>query len=227
MVPDMSSPMAVPDLDALVDALTAAFLDLSPGEQRLMVALYRTLLQGRPATLHELATASGWSPEQLQERLESWPGVFRDEQGRVVGFWGVAIEETPPHRVESDGAVTWAWCALDPLFIMPLVGATARVTSQCPETGEAVSLTVSPQAVSKVEPADTVVSFLAPERRFDADVRVTFCHYVLFFASRQAGERWTAEHPDTFLVSVEEAAEIGRRVVRDVFPHASTARDAS
>lgn len=190
-----------------------------------MVALYRTLLWGRPATIDDLADASGWPPGALGDRLRSWPGVFFDAERRVVGFWGVATEETTPHRVEIDGVVTWAWCALDPLFTMPLVGGTARVGSRCPMTGQVVSLTVSPDAVSQVEPADAVVSFLAPKRHFDADVRVTFCHYVLFFASREAGDRWTVDHPSTFLVSVDEAAEIGRRVARAVFPHASTTGD--
>jgi alkylmercury lyase len=217
----MDTSIVAPGPDSLVDALAAAFLDLSPEEQRLMVALYRTLLRGRPATIGELAAASGWPPDELGDRLRRWPGVLFDDAGRVVGFWGVATEETA-HRVEMDGTVTWAWCALDPLFIVPLVGGGARVSSRCPVTGEAVSLTISPDAVAEVDPVGAVVSFLAPDRPFEADVRVTFCHYVLFFTSREAGERWTGDHPGTFLVSVEEAAEIGRRIARAVFPHASS-----
>ena len=214
----MDATAASPRPDGLVDAMAAAFLDLSPAEQRLVVIVYETLLQGRPATIEELATASGWSREDVGERLHGWPGVFFDGDGRVVGFWGVATEEMS-HRVEIGDAATWAWCAFDPLFIMPLVGRTARVSSQCPVTGETVSLTVTPDAVVQVHPADATVSFLTPDRRFDADVRVTFCHYVLFFASRDAGERWTADHPGTFLLSVQEAAEVGRRTARAVFAH--------
>jgi hypothetical protein len=73
-----------------------------------------------------------------------------------------------------------------------------------------------------VDPVGAVISFLGPDGRFEADVREGFCHYVLFFASRVAGERWTGGHPGTFLVSVEEAAEIARRLARAVFPHASS-----
>jgi hypothetical protein len=39
------------------------------------------------------------------------------------------------------------------------------------------------------------VSFLTPDQGFDADVIQSFCHFVHFFASREAGETWTAEHP--------------------------------
>lgn len=214
----MDATAAAPHPEGLVDALAAAFLDLSPDEQRLAVIVYETLLQGRPATIEELATASGWSRAAVGERLHGWPGVFFDSDGCVVGFWGVATEEMP-HRVEIGDAVTWAWCAFDPLFIMPLVGRTAIVSSPCPVTRETVSLTVTPDAVVQVHPPDAMVSFLTPDRRFDADVRVSFCHYVLFFASRDAGERWTGDHPGTFVLSVEEAAEVGRRTARAVFPH--------
>jgi len=206
--------MAPPQLDRLVTALAAAFLDLSPPELRLTTALYRILLAGRPATVDDLASASGWTADAVGERLRSWPGVFLDSDGSVVGFWGVAVKESSSHRVAMDGAVTWAWCAFDPLFIMPLVGGTARVESRCPVTGQPVSLTVSTDGVTGVDPASAMVSFLTPDRPFDADVLVTFCHYVLFLASREAGERWTADHPGTFLVTVQEAAEIGRRIAR-------------
>src|SRR5258708_23297650 len=102
MVAGMDTPVTAPRPDSLVDALSAAFLDLSAEEQRLMVALYRTLLRGRPATIGELAAASGWAPDELGDRLRRWPGVFFDSEGRVVGFWGVATEETSSHRVEMD-----------------------------------------------------------------------------------------------------------------------------
>ena len=135
---------------------------------------------------------------------------------------GVATAEMS-HRVEIGDAVTWAWCAFDPLFIMPLVGRTARVSSPCPVTGQMVSLTVTPDAVVQVHPAGAAVSSLIPDRPFDADVLVTFCHYVMFCASRDAGERWSADHPGTFLLSVDEAADLGRRTARAAFPQVPVA----
>lgn len=38
------------------------------------------------------------------------------------------------------------------------------------------------------------------------------CHFVHFFASRQAGDSWTQEHGGTFLLSLDEAFEVGQRV---------------
>jgi hypothetical protein len=77
-------------------------------------------------------------------------------------------------------------------------------------TGRAVVLRVSPDGVKSVDPAAVVVSFLEPNRPFDSDVINSFCHYVHFFADAGAGERWTAEHPWTFLMALEEAFELGR-----------------
>ena len=54
-------------------------------------------------------------------------------------------------------------------------------------------------------------------RRF-TDVIQTFCHFVHFFTSGEAGESWTAEHPGTFLLSLEDAFELGRLVNARNFP---------
>ena len=46
----------------------------------------------------------------------------------------------------------------------------------------------------------------------------SFCHFVHLFASRDAGESWIVEHPGTFLLSLDEAFELGRLVNARNFP---------
>lgn len=48
----------------------------------------------------------------------------------------------------------------------------------------------------------------------------SFCHFVHFFASREAGEAWADAHQGTFLLSLDEAFELGRLVNRRNFPSA-------
>jgi hypothetical protein len=60
--------------------------------------------------------------------------------------------------------------------------------------------------------------FLLPDGPFDSGVVQSFCHYVHFFASRQAGEQWVAGHPGTFLLTLGEAADLAARVNQRVFP---------
>jgi Alkylmercury lyase len=39
----------------------------------------------------------------------------------------------------------------------------------------------------------------------------SFCHFVRFFASERAAHEWTAEHPGTFTVSVDDSFRLGQR----------------
>jgi hypothetical protein len=71
-------------------------------------------------------------------------------------------------------------------------------------------MTVTPAGVADLTPPTTVVSFLTPERRFDQNVIDSFCHFVHFFQTSQAGEEWMGRHPGTFLLSVQEAFTLGR-----------------
>jgi len=212
-------------LDELAGAIAAALPDLDPAGQRLAITLYRLLAAGRPVAAADLAAAAGFPGPAVAETLGSWPAVFTDGQGRVTGFWGLAISElSPAHRYQSGGQVLYAWCAWDTLFLPGRLGRAARVTSACPVTGEPIELTVTPAGVTETSHPEAVVSFLRPDGPFDAGVIESFCHFVHFFARRQAGEQWTAGHPGTFLLTLGEAADLAsqgnRRMFPDVLRHA-------
>lgn len=97
------------------------------------------------------------------------------------------------------------------------------MSSPDPETRQLVRLTVSPIGIERVEPEDAVVSFLHPEaddfHQSAENVIEKFCHSVFFFASRESGERWRAEHDGTFLYSLDEAFDLGLRFVVKLFGH--------
>ncbi|MGH8636888.1 MAG: organomercurial lyase, partial [Burkholderiales bacterium] len=113
--------------------------------------------------------------------------------------------------------------AWDGLFIPTVLGAAADVSSPDPDTRELVRLTVSPSGIERAEPNDAVVSFPLPERGdFDESAENIiggFCHSVFFFTSRESGERWRANHEATFLYSLDDAFQLGRRLVRKQFGH--------
>ncbi len=212
-------------LDALADALAAALGELDPAGQRLAIALYRLLAVGRPVATADLAAATGLPEPAVAETLGSWPAVFTDGQGRVTGFWGLAITElSPAHRYETGGQVLYAWCAWDTLFLPARLGQAAHVTSACPVTGELIQLTVTPDGVTETSHPQAVVSFLMPDGPFDSGVIESFCHFVHFFASRQAGEQWVAGHPGTFLLTLGEAADLAARGNQRMFPDVLGAR---
>jgi alkylmercury lyase len=214
-----------PTVSALADALRSAAPTLDEAEQRLALELYRLLLPGRPVSASQLAATVGVSELDAGAALRRWPGVFRDRKGRIVGFWGLAVRGMPHKLSTSAGEIT-TWCALDPLLIAPLVTDSARVESKDPISGEPIGLTITPEGVTDVQPAATLVSMLSPEGAFDHDIVESFCHFVHFFASEQSGHQWVAEHPGTFLLTVDEAFEVATRSWPALFRDALRARGA-
>lgn len=82
----------------------------------------------------------------------------------MVGFWGHAISKLDPeYPFLIDGKTTYAWCALDTLFIPPLIDKAVRVEASDPITGAPVSLVVDAEGAHDVKPADAVVSMVVPD----------------------------------------------------------------
>ena len=195
----------------LSEAIAAATVGIDEQGRRLAIAVYDLLAQGDPVTPAEIAAHARRPEAVVLATLKGWPGVFWDDEGRVVGFWGLAIPEMD-HRFQAEGAKPmYAWCALDPFLIVPVIGRPARVESKDPVTGEPITMTVTPQGITDLSPTTAVVSFIAPDKPFDFDVIESFCNYVLNFASRESAERWASERQGIVLLPAAEAFEVGLR----------------
>jgi len=203
--------MSAQTADEVASVLARSMERLEGDDRSLALSAYRLLSAGSPVPVGELAAAARVEPGEAEAWLEEMPGVFRDADGRVVGFWGLAIGEMP-HRFEVDGVELYAWCAWDTLFMPALTGKPARVRSACRQTAEAITFTVDAAGVSELSHPGAVVSMLAPEDGIGADVLTAFCHHVHFFVSEGAGERGLAEREDddAFLLTVTEAHRLGR-----------------
>lgn len=199
------------DVDKLLEALLEARPAMDDNDRALAAAVYHRLALGKPVTEADLAARTGQDVQQVHDRLAAWPGVYRDEQQDVIGFWGLTVTDMPPHRYRTGRADLSVWCAFDPLFITPILGESADVNSVDADTGEPVALTVTADGRVDSLHSEMVLSFLDPTGRFDADVIQSFCHYLHYFTTREHGERWTARHPGTYLLELAEAAELGRR----------------
>ena len=207
----------VPALEQYWERLAQELPSFSPEEQRTAVTLYRELAKGQAVDADQLAQALGVPPAEARALLARDPikaFVFLDDQGRVLGFGGLAAAQMQ-HRFEVEGRMLWTWCAWDSLFIPEILGKAARIESRDPENGKIVRLVVSPDGVESVEPTDAVVSFLLPDGHFRtsaSNVMAEFCHFVFFFTSRASGERWMAKHPGTFLYSLDDALALAKRL---------------
>jgi len=201
---------------ALAQKVANAFPNLSATDQRIAVGLYRLLAEGEPVSPDRLAQHLGLSANLVREALDSWPAIYVDDEKSVIGFWGLALQEMP-HRFKVNGRQLYTWCAWDSLFIPELLGRTAEVESTCPISGETISVTVSPTRVENFSPDSAVVSFLSPTTSFDMNVIAGFCHYVLFFSSEESGTQWIANHEGPFLLTLEQAHQIGRLTNKATF----------
>jgi len=210
-------------VDALDTAIAGATGQLGEDEQRLAVAVFRLLAAGRPVSIPAAAEAAALPASRVRSVLRSWPAVFRDDHDQVAGFWGLALAGMPPHRVQHADTELSAWCAFDPLFLARIIGELDVATAD-PVTGEAVTYHIGRDGtISAASHPHGVLSFLRPGQPWRDDVIATFCHYVLHFASPATGQRWTAGHPGTFVISLDDATELARRHTARFFGTAMSA----
>jgi hypothetical protein len=90
----------------LISELATELAEVTPVSdvtgQGIAVAVYRLLGEGRPVTPDALAERVGLAASEIAAVLDALPGVYRDERGAVIGFWGLALQ-TMPHRLLVDG----------------------------------------------------------------------------------------------------------------------------
>jgi alkylmercury lyase len=207
---------------AMMKELSRRLPAVPPEDQRIGMVLLHELAKGEPVRIARLAETLGTQPEAIEAFVGDSalnPFIHTDEEGRIQGFWGLSTKPTH-HQVVIGGRRLWAWCAVDTLLHPDLLGETARIETRDPETGEMNRLVVSPARVEAAEPTGIVVSVVRPQ---DADLtsntrlRASACHFIFFFASPASGERWQAKHPETVLVSLDEAFAFAKRSNARVF----------
>lgn len=199
------------DVRGLAERVAATFPALTERGRRVALEVYRTLALGRPVPDYAVAAVTRLQIREVRDELDAWPGVCRGETGRIVGFWGLTLDETP-HSFEVDGRVLYTWCAWDALFLPELLGRPALIRSTCARTDQEIVIRVANDELS-VEPGAAVVSLVDPQDGdVDGDAIIsTFCRHVFFFASRDEGESWVRERVSRALIlSIEDAFAVGR-----------------
>lgn len=199
------------DLAELAAAIRAARPRFDGHEQHAALALYRLLADGSPVSAAALAKRSGMPTAYVADLLDTWPEVFRDDDGRVIAFGGLSLAKTT-HAFDIDGRRLYTWCAWDTLFLPELLDRSARVRSRCPSSGAAIELTVTPDGAEPVVPSGAVLSMRAPTDCCAGDDLIArFCQHVHFFTSHDAAAMWLAVRADDgFVLSIEQGFELGQ-----------------
>ncbi len=195
----------------LASRVNTSFPTLSERGREVALATHRILATGTPVPDYGIAAATRLDIQDVRDEMAEWPGVYRNDHGSIIGFWGLSLERMP-HGFEVDGVQLCTWCAWDTLFLPELIQKTARVSSLCGQTRVPLVLEVTPIAVT-ASPPDVVVSFVDPgEGNVDRDRLIaTFCNHIHFFVTRDAGMEWLESREDEIgLLSLNDAFELGR-----------------
>ncbi|GAC1565459.1 MAG: organomercurial lyase MerB [Ktedonobacteraceae bacterium] len=196
-------------LDVLASRLAA---QLHCGQEDLCLQIMKQVTRGKPVAQTALSTTLQINRDELEQRLAQLPDTEFDEQGNIVG-WGVTLVPTP-HHFQIRGQPLFTWCAFDTVLFPPSLQADAQVQSTCLITGKPIAFVVTSEGViEELTPAEARLSLILPEQRSDC-VRATFCMQSLFFESEQAASAFLTAHPEAFLLSLEEAAYVGRLVAQ-------------
>ena len=190
-------------------------LNFGPDNSRLLISVWRTLVKGRAVSgdqIDEMIADLGVNQDEAGEFLR---GVTeRDSSDSIVGILGLSLNDHP-HRFTVNGASLTTWCAEDALFLPAMLDQTATVESYSPVSREKIRLTLNPERVEEVSPADAVVSIvtLDPSKVDVSSMEAiygNFCEQIHFFASREEAERWAAGRENIDILSVEEGYELGK-----------------
>lgn len=204
--------MQRPPLETIAERLSE---QLQCEQEELCLPILHQVTRGKPIEKAALAASLHVSQGDLEQRLLHLPDTEFDQQGNVVG-WGVTLVPTR-HRFQIDGKSLYIWCAFDTVLFPPSLRAEARVQSTCPVTGHPITFVATPEGTIKnLTPTSSVMSLIIPAERSEC-VRATFCEQSLFFESEQAAFPWLVAHPEAMLLSIEEAATVGKRVAASRF----------
>ena len=207
-----------------LEAIAQAVVQRQERYQRntlLFAQLVRLIVQGRPVAPELLATRLHRDLDEVRSILHAHPELEFNAQGDLVGS-GLTLVPTA-HQFQVEQRILFTWCAFDTLTYPVGLHLSAQVTSRCPVTGISIHLTVTPEQVLGLDPAEAQVSLVV-------DVAAGCCHNVRedvcndghFFASREAALLWQAEHHHAMILSVEEAYQVGKLVEISRFPDADS-----
>ncbi len=214
-------------LDQLAEALREAGIRqaFTPDVSRLTVRLWREIARGGPVSqqrVEQIASALDLPQQTAREVLHKM--CERDGDGNVVGIAGLS-QNQHPHRFTVNGIQLATWCAWDSLFLPVMLQQTALVLSQCPVTGGTIRLTITPDGVTSKHPESAAISIVIPQPTTSGlesveEIRTTFCHHIHFFSLPQAAQEWVATRgQEIAILTIEEAFELGRLTLSEVFQH--------
>src|SRR6266581_888403 len=199
-----------PALETIAERLSG---QLRCEQEDLCRPIVQQVTRGKPVTLAALRASLQVSQDELEQRLAKLsPDVEFDRAGNIVGLGATLVPTS--HRFQMCGKLLYTWCAFDTVLFPPSLHIEAQVHSTCPVTDQPITFVATPEGtILDLLPVGSVMSLIVPAERGHC-TRATFCLQSLFFQSEHAASTFLADHPEAFILSVEEAASVGRLVAQ-------------
>jgi alkylmercury lyase len=121
------------------------------------------------------------------------------------------------HRYKVNGQELSTWCALDTLYLTPLLKQATEVESLDPVTQERIKISLSPEGVLEYLPKSAVLSIVIPKvdvkgLQSAEQIWTAFCNYSLFFTTVETARQWfRGKKVEPVLLSIKEGFELGRK----------------
>jgi len=204
-------------INELQQLFIQAFPELDASGQQQATKLYELLAKGQPVPVAQLAEEISLTEDETAQLLHSWTGVSFNDEKLINGFWGVSTDETG-HRFHIGEQTLYTWCAWDLLFMPHLFHQTVEAETSCPITRQSIRLTISEKGIEETQPEAPLITFIKPDlEALKANVTHSFCQYIFFTASEEAGKEWKETQKDGFLISLDQGFELGQKIISQVF----------
>jgi len=192
------------------DAIPQDALEL---DLRVTVKTIQALAEGNPVSPDRLAELWEMDIDQVRIILNQALAAGRvelDDQGNLFG--GILSLNPTPHRISIGGKELYAWCAYDAIYIPGVVGKSAEITSEDPNTGGLINIFITPSGVARIHPEGTVISVVGPEADMRGGANSSRCSQMRFFESRDSADRWVQGHSGISVLSVEDGYEVAEKL---------------
>jgi SAM-dependent MidA family methyltransferase len=132
------------------------------------------------------------------------------EDGEIMAAYPYSASQTI-HRVEVEGKVLFANCAVDALAIPFMTRRDAVIRSKCGSCETPLRIVFEDSRISVSQPSGIQVSYLPPQPG-GASLEYQ-CKAINFFCNEKHLEKWRSQHPQLAGKSLilKEAAEHARR----------------
>jgi hypothetical protein len=82
---------------------------LGADECSVALEIYQALAASGTISVAALGGRTGLDPSRVEAIVQPWPGVFRDEGGNIVGFWGLTAQPVSKHVLRINGQSRYAY----------------------------------------------------------------------------------------------------------------------